>query len=92
MNIIKTIIADFDALLKRIETDVSAHINKGTALALMDQAKAVLAQHPDASAVPSAIVSPGKEAPATETDAPAPAAAPATGVLTDNDPSVKSGA
>lgn len=78
MNIIKSIIADCEALLKRIETEIGGtHPTIGIAASGIKAAATSIAQHPDASAAPSTIVSPGMDAPAPEANAPAPAAAPA---------------
>lgn len=76
MNIIKTLIADLNALLVRVETEVGMHPTQTTAGASIKAAATALAQHPQASVQPSTIVSPGKEAP-IETDAQADAASPA---------------
>lgn len=79
MNLIQSIMADCAALLKRIETEIGGtHPTIATASAGVKTAATAIAQHPLASATPSAIVSPGMIAPETETVAPVTAAAPAS--------------
>lgn len=77
MNIIQSIIADLNAVMKRIETEIGGTHSTVTAAASgIKSAATSIAQHPLASAAPSTIVSPGMEAPEAA-DASSAAAAPA---------------
>lgn len=50
---IKAIIADLNALLIRIETEVGMHPAQAAAGAAVKQAATAIAQHPDAQAAPA---------------------------------------
>lgn len=75
MNIIKTLIADLNSLLLRIETEVGVHPIQADAATFVKQAATALASHPDAQAAPATPANPDPEAAADPVNS-APEAAP----------------
>lgn len=75
MNVIKTIIADLNAVLIRLETEVGMHPAQAAAGAAVKQAATAIAQHPDAQAV---TANPANDVPAGTPIAPDGTAIPAS--------------